>query len=180
MHECCFQKDFLSPANRSDLEREWMRTAAYALGCRKVNYIRTEMSGQKYSDRRFESFVKKHAKEEKEYPDSYSGNFYDMGIDHWEAWTTKTKILDHKRQQVQVRKKFKTKPSKLPAGAVLKEIHRFKCDADYRSYDPWEHSGESREEYIRKESLAVQERYGILPVVYQETKTRKIEGGRGM
>lgn len=65
MHECCFQKDFLSPANRSDLEREWMRPAAYALGC-------------------------------------------------------------------------------------------------------------------RKESLAVQERYGILPVVYQETKTRKIEGGRGM
>lgn len=178
MHECHYQVDFLSPAGYSDFQKEWYRTAAYALGCTSINLIKTSMSNDKYTQKRFESFVKKNSKIDKPYPGKHSVNSYDMGVDHYEIWQNKVKILNHKRQEVQVRKSYKTKPSAVPSGASLKEIHRFKCDIDYRSYDPLEHGGESREEFLRNQGAYIRKRYNLLPVVRQESKSRKTEYSR--
>ncbi len=95
MHECYYQRDFFSPPGYSDFEKEWYRTAAYAFGCSNIN-LKTYMSNGKFTQKRFESFVKKNSKKEKPHPGSYSVNAYDMG-DHYEIWQNKIKILDHKR-----------------------------------------------------------------------------------
>ncbi len=175
MHEICYQKDFLSPNNYSDFQKEWARTAAYALGCSNIKLIKTSMSNDKYTEKRFENFAKKNARTEKAPPKDYSVNCYDMGLDHYEIWQNKVKIVDHKRQEVQLRKSYKTKPKSLPSGAVLKEIHKYKCDMDYRSYDPEEHCGQSREDFLRQSYASTKRRFNLLPVVRSENKEIKIQ-----
>lgn len=178
MHQVHYQSDFLSPNSHSDFEKEWARTAAYGLGCSSIHVIKTSMSNDKYTQKRFESFVKKHSKEEKQHPASYSVNAYDMGVDHFEIWQNKTKIIDHKRMEVQVRKSYKTKPASIPAGAQLKEIHRFKVDYDFRDYDPYEHGGESKEEFIKGKLAMARRRYNLLPIVRPAAKTRELDSIR--
>lgn len=173
MHRTCFDRTYFGPADYSSLEKEWMRTPAYALGCDKIRIIKTSMSNSKFTDKRFESFVKKQSKKELPYPDNYSANFYDLGIDHFEIWQNKTKIVDHKRTEVQLRKSFKTKPSSIPSGAQLKEIHRFRVDYDTREYDPLEHGGESLESFVKRSVAGNMYRHNLLPVMRAEQKTRE-------
>lgn len=175
MHEVLFQKDLLSPNNYKDFEKEFARTVPYALGCTSFKLIKTTMSDSKFTEKRFSSFVNKNKNKEKESPKSYSANCYDMGLDHWEIWQNKVKIIEHKRREVQVRKCYKSKPKAIPKGAVLKEIHRYKCDLDYRYYDPLEHGGISKEEFLKNSFKYIKNRFNLLPIEKIELKNKEIE-----
>lgn len=120
----------------ADFRKFWHGTKAYNRdGCSGI-YIIPFHSGN-CTDTVIKQFFKK--KEDRCDPNSYCVNAYDCGIKSYEAVRIVSKIVNHKRTQIEEVHKYKTKPKRLLKGGKLREVHTYIVDYDYRDYDPLEH-----------------------------------------
>lgn len=71
--------------------------------------------------------------------ESYTVHAYDLGICGYRVHVKKNKIVNHKRMEVDEVHEYKSKPTKIIKGGVLKAVHYYVFDFDARCYDPLEH-----------------------------------------
>ena len=120
----------------TDFRKFWHETTAYNRdGCTGI-YIIPFHHGN-CTDSVIKRFYRQ--KENREDPKSYCVNSYDCGIKGYEAVRVVSRIINHKRTQVQEVKEYKSKPKRILKGAKLHEVHTYILDYDYRAYDPLEH-----------------------------------------
>lgn len=131
-----------------NFEAYWRQTPhAYRDGCTSVKVRRTDYATGKATKTRTNAFIKKAQKNVKSvYNDlnsvpSYTCVAYDVGITGYLILQKKNKIVNHKRQEVTLSKRYASKPTHIPTGGKLLELHQYVASYDFRCYDPEEHGG---------------------------------------
>lgn len=154
-HEAYEYVTIKAPRN---FEAWWRQTPqSYRDGCSSVRVHRTEYADGKFTLARRNAFLKKAQKNVKGVYDdlesvpSYTCVAYDIGIAGYLIIQKKNKIVDHKRQEVTISKQYASKPTHIPAGGKLIELHSYVASYDIRSYDPEEHGGFSAREMADRE-----------------------------
>ena len=137
-----------------DFKSYWLKTTpAQRDGCTSVKVVSSDYASEKATATRTNALMKKIQKNVKgvyddfDCPPSYTCVALDVGITGYKIVQVKNKIVNHKRQAVQIVKEYKSKPSHIPAGAKLVEMHQYIISFDGRCYDPMEHGYDYDQEF---------------------------------
>jgi hypothetical protein len=129
-----------------DFKSYWQRTTpAVRDGCTSVIMMYSDYASEKATASRESAIMKKIEKNVKDKyeklhcPPSYTCVALDIGITGYRIVQKKNKIINHKRQEVEIAKDYKSKPAHIPAGGRLVEMHKYIISFDGRCYDPREH-----------------------------------------
>lgn len=152
-----YRKCFRSIEAPYDFKSFWrQQIPSYRDGCDCIQINRTDYSKKRATQKRLDTFLNTATKHKDVYeglhsPDSYTVVAYDIGITGYAVVQRKTKNINHKRTEVEVVKNYKSKPSAIPTGSKILEIHRYVISYDGRDYDPLEHDMPKSDPYWDRE-----------------------------